>query len=685
MTTRRRLLAAVAGAAAVLSGAVPAAAARADGSQLEHSTALFSLRADDHAAAQTFVATDDELGAVGAWVVSRSTGGQLTASVRTDVTDPTTEVADAVVDLGPGEGWLELDLDGAGVEEGEEYAVVLQAHGTDGAVEWWGTRSGKGPRSWNYDRGYWDGWTEYGTGAAARYAGWRLAFYVDEPGRCVAENSCWRHVPVEALRVHPAGLVGTAGRPHALTAFEAAGARYLRGSSVLELADGGWLHVPDGADEPVVVPAGSPEALAQVEESRAWLSSGDVPGRTDAEREMAERALLDMRLLLQDNGAVAAAWHSIWRYSWPRDSAFTAVAFARAGFTEEAYRILRYNAATQRGDGTWEARTLLDGSGPPDARPWQLDANGWLPWATWQYLQVASHTERATALRELYPMVRAAADHAAASLDENGIPPARPDYWESSFPAPNLGTAAPLLAGLRAAGAIAEEAGEQRDATRWFAAADRLQRGIDLSFGSIGYQRTIVAGSGKDSAVAWLAPPFNPMTDEVRAELDTTWDTLVQGTGGVQPGERWADDMTWTPETMFFALAWATDDQDAKADRLVTWMDEHRTAVGSYPEKVDPQGRPAAVSTLGWTASLTVLTLASLDEPVPAPPTGPTTAPHDGGGVTAGEGAAPAADAAVEPAGRGAAAWVLLGVLLTLTAGAAVVLRPPHRASTDRR
>src|SRR5690606_39456554 len=89
----------------------------------------------------------------------------------------------------------------------------------------------------------------------------------------------------------------------------------ISGSSVLELADGSWLYLPEGAQEPVVVPAGHPEALAQVEESRAWLSSGTVPGRTPAERELAERALLDLRLLLQDDGAVAAAWHTIWKYS----------------------------------------------------------------------------------------------------------------------------------------------------------------------------------------------------------------------------------------------------------------------------------------------------------------------------------------------------------------------------------
>ena len=426
--------------------------------------------------------------------------------------------------------------------------------------------------------------------------------------------------PERATGVRPAGLIGTPGHVHALTVQQAEGARYIPGSSVLELADGSWFTVPEGGTAPVVVEPEHPEAADQVAAGREWLASGAVPGSTEAERDMAERALLDMRLLLQDNGAVAAAWHTIWRYSWPRDSAFTAVALARTGHLEESLRILRFNAATQRPDGTWEARTLLDGSGTPDSRPWQLDANGWVPWAVWQYLRAASPTEQDAALAELYPTVRAAADYAAESLDENGIPPARPDYWESAYPAPNLGTAAPLLAGLRSAGDIARLAGHDDDAARWFAAAARLSRGIEMSFGSIGYQRTILPGSGRDSAIAWLAPPFNPAGPDLTAELETTWQMLLQPTGGIQPGEAWRDDMTWTPETMFFALAWANDGRHARARELLGWLDEHRTEVGAFPEKVDPEGNPAAVATLGWTAALTVLTLSALGEPIPTPP-----------------------------------------------------------------
>lgn len=439
-----------------------------------------------------------------------------------------------------------------------------------------------------------------------------------EPGACPSTDVCWDRAEVLDTDVHPAGLLGSPGNLYALSSQEAAGAQYIRGSNVLELADGRWMFLPPGATEPVIVEAGDRAASAQIAESRAWLTSGEVPGATDAQREMAERALLDLRLLLQDNGAVAAAWHGIWRYSWPRDSSFVAVAFARAGFTEEAVRILRYLMTTQREDGTWEARTILEGTTAPDEREWQLDANGWVPWAVWQVSQTIEASEVPAFLAELYPMVAAAAGHAAASLDADGLPPARPDYWESSYPAPNLGTAAPLLAGLHASVALARLAGHEADAMAWTEATERLAHGVHTSFGATGYQRTTSPRSGADSAITFLAPPFLAADEVMWARIDTVWQILLEPTGGVKPGERWSGAETWTPETMFFALAWAHGDaaHRERAVALVDWLGDHRTAIGTFPEKVTPHGRPAAVAPLGWTASLAVLTLAALDEPL---------------------------------------------------------------------
>ncbi|MEV4615690.1 hypothetical protein AB0K43_24315 [Kitasatospora sp. NPDC049258] len=52
----------------------------------------------------------------------------------------------------------------------------------------------------------------------------------------------------------------------------------------------------------------------------------------------------------------------------PRRRRFTSAAFAITGHDTEAYQILQYNQQAQSSYGTWEARTKLDGSGPPDGQ-----------------------------------------------------------------------------------------------------------------------------------------------------------------------------------------------------------------------------------------------------------------------------------------------------------------------------
>ena len=145
----------------------------------------------------------------------------------------------------------------------------------------------------------------------------------------------------------------------------------------------------------------------------------------------------------------------------------------------------------QRPDGTWDARYLLDGSGAVnDGRPAELDAVGWVPWAVWSWFaaQRPGSGPAWAHLAALWPMVKAAADAAVRSLAPDGLPRRSMDYWENSDEV-TLGTAAPVLAGLRAAGDLAGILGSGRDARRWASAADRLAAAIESAFGPFSYHR----------------------------------------------------------------------------------------------------------------------------------------------------------------------------------------------------
>jgi glucoamylase len=412
--------------------------------------------------------------------------------------------------------------------------------------------------------------------------------------------------------VPPLYMAGIAEQPctgqvSALPATETTG-HFLTGSSVLSTE------------------AASTCTAGTVAASRRWLDQGQVPGDSAAEREIATRALLDLRLSVLPDGAVVAGYHTGWDYTWPRDSSWVVAALAGTGHAAQALSILEFLQKMQEPDGTWAARYYTDGSGPvQDGRPAELDAVGWVPWAVWSWAegqQLAAGSPARAELVRLWPMVTKAADAAIASLTSDGLPEAAMDYWEDKPIGVTLGTAAPLLAGLRAAADLAGDLGESAEQTRWAEAAGGLSAAISRTFGETGYQRTPSAGSGADAAVTFLGPPFGTPDAAVRTAANAAQTALQEPNGGLRPGTAWhgAAGVAWTPETAMFALFDAGTGQEAAANRLIGWLTEHRTSLGEFPEQVAPDGKPASVAPLAWTDAIVLLTLLAQSGHLPAVP-----------------------------------------------------------------
>lgn len=421
------------------------------------------------------------------------------------------------------------------------------------------------------------------------------------------------------------GLIGNGGWPYtraAVTPDQAEGASYIAGSTVLALPDGRALLIPFGHDDPVTLRRDDPRVIEAVRSDRAWLASGTVPGATATERDGATRALLDLRMLTQPSGASTASWYGSWDYMWPRDGAFTAAAFAVTGHGADAQRVLYFLARAQDDNGLWAARYRPDGTAVTDGRNAQLDSLGWVLWATW-FLHAKNPAD--ANLDTLWPMVRRAADRAARSIGPGGLPPPSPDYWErspASEQAPRvatLGVCAPMLAGLRAAAALAGDRHDGETAGRWRHAADRLAQGIARRFAPYGYPRSPIPHGAVDASVTFLAPPFAPATPDVLAAVREIGTRLRLPSGGVVPGEEYGADAAWTPETGLFALAAAASGDVAAAHDWLDWLLAHRTSLGSFPEKVDTRGHQAGVAPLGWTSALVVLALSAERSPLPVP------------------------------------------------------------------
>ncbi|PZF83164.1 hypothetical protein [Jiangella anatolica] len=403
------------------------------------------------------------------------------------------------------------------------------------------------------------------------------------------------HLRADGVAVQPGGAVATVP-----AGSEAA---FIPGTSVLSSAD-----------------RSDPAVAARVDADREWLAEGVIPGHGTRYHAMSERALLDLRALTSSTGALMAAPVTAWKHVWPRDASFAAAAYAVTGHDEEAADVLGFLARVAPADGEWEARYLTDGSGPPDDRPKQLDSAGWVLWSTWLVAQTASPEVAAEVLDVMRPAVIASANAIVGSLQDDGLPEPSSDYWEKDESELTLGVAAPLSLGLRAALALAPRIGVE-DPFVWSNAARRLDDAIEREFGAHGYPRTRPDG-GADAAVTFLAPPFAASTPEVSDAVRATELALRVPNGGHRPGEAWRKDVdvAWTPETALLALALAGNGDRDDADRLLTFLDDYRTPLGSLPEKVDAEATPASVAPLAWTSSLVLLTLAELEEPLPVVP-----------------------------------------------------------------
>jgi hypothetical protein len=354
------------------------------------------------------------------------------------------------------------------------------------------------------------------------------------------------------------------------------------------------------------------EVLARAQDS--WLAAGDVPGAGGPYEPMVRAALLDLRTTTLESGASLAGGPSKWRYVWPRDASFAAVALARTGHTDDAMRVLLFLAGLQSADGSFQARYLPDGSGPPDDRGIQEDGGGWVLWAASNVVAQLPADRRVRLPAPLLRMVdRASTRLLALTASGTQLPPPSMDYWEVPESSLTLGTVAPMLAGLEASVALYTDVGQLFRAQRLAVAGTRLRAAVEESFGARGYPRH-VDGDAVDAAQTFVLPPFQPVP--LRG-ADDVWARAVRvmgrAGGGLAPGEGWKQDgISWTPETALFALSAASTGRDRQARRWLSWLAAHRTGTGSLPEKVLSNGAPAAVAPLAWTAALVVLSVDAL-------------------------------------------------------------------------
>jgi glucoamylase len=358
--------------------------------------------------------------------------------------------------------------------------------------------------------------------------------------------------------------------------------------------------------------AGMPNSIDLAREQAAWLAAGTVPRVSGLDGDMVATALLDLHVLSRPYGVPVAGWSPAWRYVWPRDSALAASALARTGHTSDAERVVDFLQRVQPESGLFQARYLPDGSGVPDARGVELDGVGWALWATGQVAtELPGSDRRAFVQRHRLLLDRSAQAVLRAIDNPSSLPPPSTDYWEVAEARPTLATAALLCAGLEAGAQLYRILRDVQAADHAAAGAHRLRAAITTNFGRNGYPRHLGGRSNStDLGVDFLLPPVGSTVNPAVLEA---WEQaslhMSRPGGGLAPGGSWRrDGVSWTNATGTRAMTAAFLGQRAEAMARLRWLDQHRTAAGSLPEKVLADGQPASVSPLAWTAAAVVIT-----------------------------------------------------------------------------
>jgi glucoamylase len=390
-----------------------------------------------------------------------------------------------------------------------------------------------------------------------------------------------------------------------------------------------------------------------------WLAeiSSDLSELEGPVADLYRRSLLVARTQIDHGGAIIAANdHDVteratdhYSYLWPRDGAFVANAFDRAGYREESRRFFRlcerivhergyflqkYNPDGTLGSGWhphWDSRRRRE------LVPIQEDETALVLWALGEHH--STHQDDGFA-RDMYRgFVGKCADFLATFRDDStGLPRPSWNLWEDRRGVHTF-TCATVVAGLRAAASLASVCSDSASAGRYSNAADEIVIAMreHLYSRDLGrFYRGLLAADddslSPDPTVdaslfgIFYFGCFDVDDSAVAGTMQAVIDTLEHkaGYGGVArfendgymrttdgvSGNSWPICTLWLAE-YYIAAARSVDDL-APALAILEWVTQRALPSGVLAEQIDPlTGGPLSVSPLTWSHSTFVASVNS--------------------------------------------------------------------------
>lgn len=228
----------------------------------------------------------------------------------------------------------------------------------------------------------------------------------------------------------------------------------------------------------------------------AWIQKEefDIDPLSQKIRTLFKKSLLTMRVHVDNNGAAIASsdtdmlhhGRDTYSYVWPRDAAYIANAFDRAGYEDVARRCYSFLAARQERGGYLMHKYRADGVLGSSWHPWLQGGKSELPiqedetaivvYMLWQHYERTKDLEYIESLYNSF--IEPAANFMCEFIEpELGLPASSYDLWEEKFGISTY-TASCVYGALIAAANFAQVLGKEEPARTYSAVAQRLKQGL---------------------------------------------------------------------------------------------------------------------------------------------------------------------------------------------------------------
>lgn len=351
-----------------------------------------------------------------------------------------------------------------------------------------------------------------------------------------------------------------------------------------------------------------------------WEFLAKKPGSKGRIPALVERSILTLlQLCDRKTGGIIASPSTDpdYRYVWPRDAFYVALALDRSGYHEHAERFYTWCARAQDRSGVLRQRYYSSPEliGPAWGPAWgeEIDETACVLWGMVEHLEL---TRDGGFLSEVWPFIREAAWYIVDRVDRSGRVMPTMNLWEEP-PSRHVYSTATVAGGLKAASTAATELGYSKEARRWGQLSEAVKERLLDEFWDDGLGHFVRTAEPKDEqvdigslAVSFpfgIIPDSDPRMVKNAKALTEAFQYPAGGLGRFPSDNNYGGN-PWIISTCWMSIHHSLAGDVSAGRALLDWSARHASGLGMLPEQIDKgDGSVLSAMPLAWSHAMFIL------------------------------------------------------------------------------